>query len=120
MAKKDIQASKGANILNSDDERKKFKSALSAITHQFQLIDDQKESIKENVAELSDMYGLDKKTVRKIATTMYKHNYADVLEENRHFEELYETIVENKLRDSSDPLDDDDLEPDEDGSGEED
>lgn len=116
MAKKDIQASKGANILNDEAERKKFKSALSAVTHQFQLIDDQKESIKENVAELSDLYGLDKKTVRKIATTMYKHNYADVLEENRHFEELYETVIEGKLRDAADPLDDD-LEPDDDGSG---
>lgn len=118
MAKKDIQASKGANILNDPDERKKFKSALSAVTHQFQLIDDQKESIKENVAELSDMYGLDKKTVRKIATTMYKHNYADVLEENRHFEQLYEQVIEGKLRDAADPLDDgSDWEPDEDGSG---
>lgn len=121
MAKKDQEASKGKNILNNPDERKKFKSSLSAITHQFQLIDDQKESIKEQVAELSAMYGLDKKIIRKMAATMYKHSYADVLEENRHFEELYETVIEGKLRDAADPLDDDDLEPDDDeGSGEED
>ena len=122
MAKKDIQAAKGAHALNDAGERKKFKSALSAVTHQFQLIDDQKESIKENVAELSDMYGLDKKTVRKLAMTMYKHNYADVLEENRHFEELFELVIEGKLRDSADPLDADDGSdwvPDDDGSGEE-
>lgn len=121
MAKKDQEASKGKNILNNPDERKKFKSSLSAITHQFQLIDDQKESIKEQVAELSAMYGLDKKIIRKMAATMYKHSYADVLEENRHFEELYETVIEGKLRDAADPLDDDDLEPDDDeGSGDED
>lgn len=122
MAKKDLQASKGANILNDADERKKFKSSLSAITHQYQLIDDQKESIKEQIAELSDMYGLDKKIIRKMSVTMYKHSYADVLEENRHFEALYEQIVEGRLRDSADPLDsmiDEELEPDE-GSGEED
>lgn len=114
MAKKELEASKGSNVLKSPEERKKFKSALSAVTHQFQLIDDQKESIKENVAELSAMYGLDKKIIRKLAMTMYKHSYADVLEENRHFEELYETVIEGKLRDVADPLDDDD-----EGSGEE-
>jgi len=121
MAKKELEASKGKNILNDPDERKKFKSSLSAITHQFQLIDDQKESIKEQVAELSAMYGLDKKIIRKLAATMYKHSYTDVLEENRHFEILYETVIEGRLRDANDPLDDeDDLEPDDDGSGEED
>ena len=123
MAKKDQEASKGKNILNNPDERKKFKSSLSAITHQFQLIDDQKESIKEQVAELSAMYNLDKKIIRKMAATMYKHSYADVLEENRHFEELFELVVEGKLRSSGDPLDDmidEELEPDEEGSGEED
>lgn len=122
MAKKELEASKGKNILNDPDERKKFKSSLSAITHQFQLIDDQKESIKEQVAELSAMYGLDKKIIRKLAATMYKHSYTDVLEENRHFEILYETVIEGRLRDANDPLDDDgsDWEPDDDGSGEED
>jgi len=121
MAKKDQESSKGKNILNNPDERKKFKSSLSAITHQFQLIDDQKESIKEQVAELSAMYNLDKKIIRKMAATMYKHSYADVLEENRHFEELYETVVENRLRDDKyDPLDGEEDDMEDDGSGEED
>ena len=121
MAKKELEASKGKNILNDPDERKKFKSSLSAITHQFQLIDDQKESIKEQVAELSAMYGLDKKIIRKLAATMYKHSYTDVLEENRHFEELYETVIENKIRDDRfDPLDDEEDDMEDDGSGEED
>lgn len=106
--------SKG-NSLSSPEIRKKFKSALSTTTHYFQQIDDLKESVKENVADLSAEYGLDKKTVRKLAMTLYKHNYGTLQEENRHFEKLYETIIEGKLRDpddvGGDPLDkvDDDL-----------
>ena len=93
------QASKGANVLNSAEERKKFKTALAVTTQYFQQIDDLKESVTENIGDLSAEYGLDKKTIRKLATTMYNHSYATLLEENRHFEELYEQVVEGKLRD---------------------
>lgn len=99
MTKPALEAEKGANILNNPDERKKFKSACATVTHYFQLIDQQKESIKEQVAEISSQYGIDKKIVRKLITTMYKHNYSDILEENRHFEQLYELMIEGQLRD---------------------
>jgi len=114
MAKKDLDADKGKNILNDPEERKKFKSALAAITHELQMIDDRRESIKEQYGELSSMYGLDKKIIRKLATTMYKHNYTDVVDEMNHFQALYETLVNGKLSDANDPLDDDGS-----GSGEE-
>ena len=103
MAKK--EAEKGGNILNNPQERQKFKSALSAVTHYYQIIDQQKEAIKENVVELSQMYGLDKKLIRKLITTMYKHNYASIQEENEHFAALYEIIIEGKLSQVRDPLD---------------
>ena len=118
MAKKETSASVS---LRDPAERKKFKSALSNVTHQFQMIDDRKESIKGAIAEMAAVYGLDKKLVRKIATTMYKHSYADVVEENRHFEELYESIVDVALAGTNDPLDDDEDDEDEgSGSGSED
>jgi len=106
FAKKEKE-SKG-NLLADPEIRKKFKSALATVTHYFQQIDDIKEGMSETIAALSAEYGVDKKLVRKIAATMYKHNYGSLLEENRHFETLYETIVEGGLRDpdaSSDPLD---------------
>lgn len=93
------EATKGKNILNSPEERKKFKTALATVTHYFQQADDIKEGVTETIASLSSEYGLDKKTIRKMATTMYNHSYSTILEENRHFEELYETCVEGKLRD---------------------
>lgn len=93
------QATKGVNILNNPEERKKFKTRLATITQYFKQIDDQKDGVKETIAEAAEEYGLDAKTIRKLATTMYKHNYGSLQEENRHFEALYETIVEGKLRD---------------------
>lgn len=108
MAEAATRGSKG-NILADPEQRKKFKSALATVTHYFQQIEDQKEGVKETIADLAAQYGVDKKTVRKIASTMYKHNYGSLQEENRHFEVLYETVVEGKLRDpddvSGDPLD---------------
>lgn len=111
FAKKEKQPKDGkGNIMADPEMRKKFKSALATVTHYLQQIDDQKEGMKETIADLSAEYGLDKKTVRKLAVTMYKHNYGSLQEENRHFEQLYETIIEGKLRDpddggNADPLD---------------
>lgn len=100
---------KGANALNSVEERKKFKTALATITHYFQQVDDLKEGEKETIADLSAQYGLDKKTIRKMAVTMYKSNYGSLLEENRAFEALYEQVCEGKLRGESDSSDADPL-----------
>lgn len=98
------QANKGANILNNPEERKKFKSALATVTHYLQQIDDTKEGMKETVEALSADYGLDKKVINKLARTMYKHNYGSLQEENRHFETLYELLIEGKLRDDDDSV----------------
>lgn len=96
---------KSKNTLNDPDERKKFKAGLAAITHHFQLIDDQKEAIKEVIEEMSEQSGLEKKIIRKLASTMYKHNYSSLQQENEHFSLLYETVVEGRLLTASDPLD---------------
>lgn len=106
MSKKKDNKPNPNRVIHDVDERKKFKTTLATITHHFQLIDDQKEAIKEIIEDLAAQSGIDKKTVRKMAATMYKHNYSTLTEENRHFEELYETVVEGKLRDViEDPLD---------------
>jgi len=110
MAKKQSKqqpSNNKGNILNDPDKRKRFKSALATVTHYFQGIDDHKESIKETVEVISEEYGVEKKIVRKLASVMYKHNYNSIQEENRHFELLYETVIEGKLASVQDPLDDD-------------
>lgn len=96
---------RGANILNSPEERKKFKSALSTITHYYQQQDDLKESLKETIDDIAKQFSIEKKHVSKLAKVMFKHNYETLQDENRHFEALYELLVEGKLRDDhNDPL----------------
>lgn len=114
--KKEKKASTGKNVLTNTEERKRLKSALATVTHYFQQADDAKEGASETIADLSAEYGLDKKIIRKLASTMYKHNYGSLQEENNHFAILYEVVVEGKLRD--DPVDTmlDDLQPDADAS----
>jgi hypothetical protein len=90
---------RGTNSLNDPEERKKFKDSLATLTHYFRQQDDARDGLKESVADLSAEYGLDKKTIRKMARTMYMSNYADVVAENNHFSELYETLIEGKLQD---------------------
>lgn len=94
------------NVMADPVERKNFKIGLNTITAYMQIASDNKSAITETVGFLADKYGLDKKIVRKMASTLYKRNYSDVQEENQHFEELYETIVEGASQVVADPLDD--------------
>lgn len=87
-----------ANVTDPS-ERQKFKSMLAEITYCYQRMDGEKEQIKEIVTDASKKYGIKKGIITKMARVMYAHNYADVQAENRHFENLYETLVEGKKND---------------------
>jgi hypothetical protein len=101
---KEKEKDSGKN-LNDPQTRQAFKSSLAAITYDFDAIDKLKETIKEDVSSISQQYGIDKKLVRKLAVTMYKHNYSTIQEENEHFAAMYETIIEGRVGTISDPLD---------------
>lgn len=89
-------------LIADPDTRKRFKSSLATLTHYFRQMDDIKDGLKDGVADVASEYGLDKKLIRKMASTMYKANYGSLQEENRHFEVMYEMVVEGKLRDPDD------------------
>jgi hypothetical protein len=93
------------NIISNPADRASFKQVLVTITHYMQIMDDQREGIKDTIAEAKATYGIDPKHIRKLAKTMFKQNFADVHEENEHFEFLYEAIVGGRLV-TTDPLDD--------------
>lgn len=85
------------NIIPSNPkDRQQLKQMLVEITNCMQRVDDERESIKEILADVEEKFEIKKKVAKKIATTMYKHNYADIMAENEHFEMLYETLVESK------------------------
>ena len=86
-----------AVIPASVEDRKKMKTMLAEMTHCMQRADDEKESMKDIADQILRQYAIPKKTINKLARTMYKRNYADLQAENEDFELLYETLVESKI-----------------------
>jgi len=77
-------------------ERLEFKAMLVEMTKAMQEIDDTRERLKDIAAAAEEKFGIKKKLVGKLAKTMYKHNYADLQQENEHFSDLYEALIEGK------------------------
>lgn len=86
------------NVPSSITDRQKVKAALVECTHAFQRIEDEQESIKEMINDVAEKTGINKKLLRRVARTMYKHTYSDVIQENEEFETLYELLVKDKAK----------------------
>lgn len=87
------------SLPSNPNDRQKLKMAIGEMTNCLLRIDSERDAMKEIIADAANKYGVEKKMLRKIATTMYKHNYADVQQENEEFELLYETLVEGRKED---------------------
>ena len=85
-----------AIIPSSQKDRQALKNMIVEITNSLSRIDAEREHITSICADAEDKFEIKKKLVRKIASTMYKHNYSDVVAENDHFELLYETLIEGR------------------------
>lgn len=84
------------------EKRRKLKAMIVEMTNCHQRIDSEREQLK-SIAELAeDEFSIKKKFINKVARTMYKHNYDDLQAENTHFEELYETIAEGRVTNTTD------------------
>lgn len=81
---------------SGEKERQELKAMLAEMTKCMQRIDEEREQMGDIAKACEDRFGIKKKIFRKLATTMFKHNYADVQAENEHFSELYETLIEGK------------------------
>ena len=77
-------------------ERQAFKALLVEMTKSLKTIDTEREVLKDTAAAAQEKFDVPKKMVSKLARVMFKHNYADIVEENEHFTMLYETLVEGK------------------------
>lgn len=88
------------SIPTNPAERTKLKGMLAEMTNCMRRIDDEREQMGDIAKAVEDAFGIKKKLFRKLASTMYKHNYADVQSENEHFEFLYESLVEGKKADT--------------------
>lgn len=81
--------------INASD-RIEFKTLLVECTKYLQQIDNIKEDLKAAAAAAEEKFGIKKKLINKLIKTMYKHNYSSLVEENNHFEHLYESLIEGK------------------------
>ena len=86
------------SLPSNPKEREDLKSVIGEITQAMYRIDSEREAVKEIVNAASKKYEIDKKLIRKLATTMYNSNYADVQAENEEFQLLYESIIEGNTR----------------------
>ncbi len=78
-------------------ERQEFKAMLVECTKLLQANDDNREALKDIAAAAEEKFSIKKKLVSKLAKTMWKHNYADLQQENEHFSFLYESLVGKKV-----------------------
>lgn len=88
-------------IPSNPKDRQELKAMLAEMTKCMQRMDDERESLGDIAKAAEEKFGIKKKVIRKLANTMYKHNYADLQAENEHFEVLYETLVEGKKVDDA-------------------
>lgn len=83
----------------SPEMRQKLKGYIMEMTRCLERMDSEREAMKDMAERAEDEFGIKKKYVNKVARTMYKQNYADQMQENSHFEDLYEAIAEGKQAD---------------------
>jgi hypothetical protein len=83
-------------VPSDPNERQKLKQMLAEMTHCLQRADGEKDQMKEICEEAYSTFNIAKKTINKLARTMYKHSYADLQAENEDFEFLYEALVLGK------------------------
>lgn len=75
-------------------DRQKLKGMLSEIENCLIRIESEREAMKDIIEEAHEKFSIPKKLIRKIATTMYKHNYSELVTEDEMFQLLYEGVLE--------------------------
>ena len=59
-------------------------------------MDAERDLIRETIKEMSQQFQLPKKTLARMAKVYHKQNYNQEVAEHEEFEDLYETIVQEK------------------------
>ena len=85
-----------SNVPTSPKDIQALKIMISEMTYCLEKIDAQRDQAKAIAASAAEKFDIAKKTVNKMARTMYKASYADLCAENEHFEHLYESVIEGK------------------------
>lgn len=77
----------------SNEDKKKLKNVIYALNDSMTRVAAEKDLQKEAIGEIFDELGIDKKIVRKMATAYFRANYNSMVEEERNFQDFYDSII---------------------------
>lgn len=77
----------------SNDEKKKLRDCIHALNDSMTRVAGERDLQKEAINEIFDELGVDKKLVRKMAKAFFLANYNSMVEEEKNFQDFYDTII---------------------------
>jgi ssDNA-specific exonuclease RecJ len=77
-------------------DREKIKKMLAEISGSLTRMEAERDLVRETIKDMSKQFNLPVKTLNRMAKVYHKQNYSQEIAEHEEFEELYETIVQEK------------------------
>ena len=82
--------------ISSPADRDKIKKMLAEISGSMTRMEAERDLVRETIKDMSKQFNLPVKTLNRMAKIYHKQNYNQEVAEHEEFEELYETIVQEK------------------------
>ena len=82
--------------ISSPADRDKIKKLLVEISGSMTRMEAERDLVRETIKDMSKQFNLPVKTLNRMAKVYHKQNYNQEVAEHEEFEELYETIVQEK------------------------
>lgn len=76
-----------------DHDKQKILGVLKEVSNAMTRIESERDYIKDAIKTAAEEHQLEKKVLRKMATTYHKQNFEQLQGETEEFVQLYETIV---------------------------
>jgi ssDNA-specific exonuclease RecJ len=77
-------------------DREKIKKMLAEISGSLTRMEAERDLVRETIKDMSKQFNLPVKTLNRMAKVYHKQNYSQEIAEHEEFEELYETIIQDK------------------------
>ena len=77
----------------SNEDKKKLKNVIYALNDSMTRVAAERDLQKEAINEIFDELGIDKKIVRKMAKAYFLANYNNMVEEEKNFQDFYDSII---------------------------
>jgi ssDNA-specific exonuclease RecJ len=82
--------------ISNPADREKIKKMLAEISGSMTRMEAERDLVRETIKDMSKQFNLPVKTLNRMAKVYHKQNYSQEIAEHEEFEELYETIIQDK------------------------